>query len=127
MEDHKRRILEAWREHPSAFGVPTTDLLGGARVRRQVLDLLRANVTLASKEYEMACEREQGRVWWKLYIEGPADEELLTTLSLAVKRRANEPEADYLARLRRIEREMRARLPDYIREPPRGAERRIWA
>lgn len=124
MNDHKRALLEAWwanvpdPEHP--VSVPSARVLGGRTVVRKVRRLLERDLMLARRELEWVEQRDDGRRWWRLYIEGPSDDGLLASLRQNVSIRPGESPADYLLRLRRVEDALRARLGSYLEAPRRS-------
>lgn len=130
MDDHKRALFEAWWSYgvknPDLLGVkgrtPLRYLIGGAESARRVVAFLKTEKKLALIELESSFERERGREWWAEFFEKPADDELRMTLRMAVHRRASETPEDYEARLTKVAAALRARLPDYIREPKASEE-----
>lgn len=119
MNEHKRAILLAWDAAPLwGHECPRShEVLGGERAIRQVRAVLRESIEFAKSEAVASVEKDQGREWWDNYIEKPVDDEMRTTLRMAVPRRARETESDYEERLRSIEAALRARLMPFIRNP----------
>lgn len=119
MNEHKRALLEAWNQAP-LWGHEcegSHEVLGGRKVVREVERLLKESIEFAKSEAIAAVERWEGRAWWARYIEEPVEEEMRTTLRLAVPRRRDETETAYTERLIAIEHALRARLMPFIRDP----------
>lgn len=118
MNAHKLAILREWwgsiPDPDRPIAVPTYDLIGGWRARRQVLKFLREERKLARIEFGIALEMRRGREWWIRYIEGPAERELLDTLHLSVRQRQGETDAEYRTRLKKIEDALRVRLGEFL-------------